>query len=115
MANSIRRIGSGLCGLGLALALVGAAPALGGPYPNAPNQPVSPSGGPTGGVSGAGAGGATMQVASPEAAAGAQQSLPFTGGDVVEIVAIGLGAAAAGAAAVHLARSRRRHPEAQID
>lgn len=106
MARNIRRISSSVCVLGIAFAL-GGAPALGAPYPNSPNQPVTPSGGPSG-----------ARSAAPVSAAGggaASTSLPFTGGDVIGILAVGLGAAAAGTAAVTVARSRRRGPELDPD
>lgn len=115
MAVNVRRFSIGVCALGFTLALGVGAPASAAPYPNPPGQHVGPSGGPTAAASaGARSVAPTAKVAAGGGAA-AQENLPFTGQDVIEIVAVGLGAAAAGTAAVTMARSRRRRPEPHLD
>ncbi|MFN8105204.1 MAG: hypothetical protein U0U69_12150 [Acidimicrobiia bacterium] len=68
-------------------------------YPNAPSGSVSSHGGP----GDPGDPGAKASIADP----GTSESLPFTGGDVLGLVAIG--AVLAGAGFVVVYASRRRH------
>lgn len=71
-------------------------------YPHPPTNPVKPTGGPS---DPGGTGGGNASIADP---GGAAASLPFTGGDVLGLVAIGAVLAGAGFVVVYSTR-RRRH------
>lgn len=72
-------------------------------YPNSPNGRVGPHGDP-GDPGGLGGGAGNASIADP----GASASLPFTGGDVLGLVAIGAVLAGTGFVVVYSSR-RRRH------